>query len=367
MRNVDLFEVFSGPERQNLERIWKKGKRVSHKTRFPTGTLIIHYTLQTSASFTRQYSCSRSCSAWKERRKSLLRVSGTKCEKRRVWHHLAVTKRRNLLRRKTSTLKLCANHRLQLIEIKPQIQLSCKRIIQFLTYQPNYTSPLGVNVPSERNPVMVRLWGQWEIPGDRAGGQCLVWPVSLRNIQGKSLFFTACLFCRDVLQRDSTNADAVYVRALCLYYDDNIDKAVNFFIHSLKLSPDLTKARLTLKVANHFTLHDLVLRDLFPRKRLLDYGLRNAGADSVFCYISTVYQTKQILIVVQKAKALSAKKAQGNEAYKSGKHQEALDIYEEALQIDENNIKTNAKLRYNKALVSSKVFCNLWILTLVTS
>ena len=55
-------------------------------------------------------------------------------------------------------------------------------------------------------------------------------------------------YCSDVLQRDTNNADAVYVRALCLYCDDNIDKAVNFFVHALRLSPDLTKARLTLQV-----------------------------------------------------------------------------------------------------------------------
>lgn len=107
----------------------------------------------------------------------------------------------------------------------------------------------------------------------------------------------------DVLQRDSTNADAVYVRALCLYYDDNIDKAVNFFTHALRLSPDLTKARLTLK----------------------------------------------------KAKALALKKTEGNAAYKSGKLQDAMRIYGEALEIDINNRKTNAKLRYNRALVGSKL------------
>ncbi|XP_077974438.1 dnaJ homolog subfamily C member 7-like [Styela clava] len=107
----------------------------------------------------------------------------------------------------------------------------------------------------------------------------------------------------DALQIDVNNADAVYVRALCLYYDDNIDKAVKFFIQALKLSPDLEKARLTLK----------------------------------------------------KAKALAAKKEEGNEAYKNGRFNEALEFYGEALLIDDNNIKTNAKLRYNRALVASKL------------
>ena len=58
---------------------------------------------------------------------------------------------------------------------------------------------------------------------------------------------------------------------------------------------------------------------------------------------------------LQKAKALVAKKEEGNAAFKSGKAQDAYDLYTEALAIDPNNIFTNSKLYFNRATVCSKV------------
>lgn len=52
----------------------------------------------------------------------------------------------------------------------------------------------------------------------------------------------------DILRLDSTNADALYVRGLCLYYEDCIDKAVQFFIQALRMAPDHEKARLACRV-----------------------------------------------------------------------------------------------------------------------
>lgn len=52
---------------------------------------------------------------------------------------------------------------------------------------------------------------------------------------------------------------------------------------------------------------------------------------------------------------LKAKKEEGNEAFKAGRYQEALDIYTSALNIDVNNKLTNAKLYNNRALVLVKV------------
>ncbi|KAM9192522.1 LOW QUALITY PROTEIN: dnaJ homolog subfamily C member 7-like [Dugong dugon] len=46
----------------------------------------------------------------------------------------------------------------------------------------------------------------------------------------------------DILRMDSTNADALYVRGLCLYYEDCIKKAVQFFVQALKMAPDHDKA-----------------------------------------------------------------------------------------------------------------------------
>ena len=59
------------------------------------------------------------------------------------------------------------------------------------------------------------------------------------------------------LARDSSNADAIYVRGLCLYYQDNIDKAFQHFQQVLRLAPDHTKARDTYRMA----------KKLFQKKR----------------------------------------------------------------------------------------------------
>ncbi|XP_028674549.1 dnaJ homolog subfamily C member 7 [Erpetoichthys calabaricus] len=107
----------------------------------------------------------------------------------------------------------------------------------------------------------------------------------------------------DILRMDSTNADALYVRGLCLYYEDCIDKAVQFFVQALRMAPDHEKARL---------------------------ACRNA-------------------------KALKAKKEEGNQAFKEGNYEAAYTLYTEALTIDPNNIKTNAKLYCNRGTVGAKL------------
>uniref|UniRef100_A0A8C6SZR1 DnaJ homolog subfamily C member 7 n=1 Tax=Neogobius melanostomus TaxID=47308 RepID=A0A8C6SZR1_9GOBI len=107
----------------------------------------------------------------------------------------------------------------------------------------------------------------------------------------------------DILRMDATNADALYVRGLCLYYEDCIDKAVQFFIQALRMAPDHEKARL---------------------------ACRNA-------------------------KALKAKKEEGNQAFKSYNYDAAYQLYTEALAIDPNNIKTNAKLYCNRATAGAKL------------
>jgi hypothetical protein len=51
-----------------------------------------------------------------------------------------------------------------------------------------------------------------------------------------------------ILATDKQNPDAVFVRGLCLYYDDKMDLAVNHFQLLLKLAPDHAKAKETYKV-----------------------------------------------------------------------------------------------------------------------
>ena len=52
----------------------------------------------------------------------------------------------------------------------------------------------------------------------------------------------------DLLRSDSMNADAMYVRGLCLYYEDFVDKAFTHFQQVLRLAPDHQMAKDTYKV-----------------------------------------------------------------------------------------------------------------------
>jgi tetratricopeptide (TPR) repeat protein len=52
----------------------------------------------------------------------------------------------------------------------------------------------------------------------------------------------------DILHVDKQNADAVYVRGMCLYYQDNVERAFSHFQHVLRLAPDHQKAMDIYKV-----------------------------------------------------------------------------------------------------------------------
>lgn len=109
--------------------------------------------------------------------------------------------------------------------------------------------------------------------------------------------------CNEVLRVDAHNVDAIYVKALCFYYQDIPDKATQFFQEVLRVDPDHVKSRTAIK----------------------------------------------------RSKLLLAKKEEGNNFFKSGNNQAAYDTYSEALSIDPKNISTNAKLLCNRALVGSKL------------
>lgn len=107
----------------------------------------------------------------------------------------------------------------------------------------------------------------------------------------------------DVLRLDQTNADALLVRGLCFYYQDNIERAFLHFKQVLLMAPDHAKAR-----------------DIFRR-----------------------------------AKLLKTKKEEGNDAFKAGRYQEAHELYTATLIIDPNNKLTNAKVYFNRAVVLVKL------------
>lgn len=105
------------------------------------------------------------------------------------------------------------------------------------------------------------------------------------------------------MQADSTNAEAVYVRGLCLYYNDNLEKGLVHFQRALALDPDNANAR-AMRI---------------------------------------------------KAKGLKEKKEKGNEFFNAGKFRDAQAVYTEALAIDPRNKDINSKLYYNRALVNLKL------------
>ena len=48
--------------------------------------------------------------------------------------------------------------------------------------------------------------------------------------------------------KDKNNADALYARAMCFYYQDIPDRALQFFAHALRVDPDHKKSRQAIKV-----------------------------------------------------------------------------------------------------------------------
>lgn len=106
-----------------------------------------------------------------------------------------------------------------------------------------------------------------------------------------------------IMQVEASNADAIFVRGLTLYYGDNLDKGIMHFERTLALDPDHKHAK--------------------------------------------VWRTK--------AKSLREKKEKGNELFKNYKFRDALAMYGQALRVDPLNKDTNSKLYYNRALVNTKL------------
>ncbi|XP_065886620.1 dnaJ homolog subfamily C member 7-like [Dysidea avara] len=113
----------------------------------------------------------------------------------------------------------------------------------------------------------------------------------------------ASVICNEILMRDRSNADAIYVKGITFYYQDMSDRATKCFHQVLRLNPDHRPSQ----------------------------------------------------IIIKKSKQLVSKKEEGNAAFKEGRHQQACDLYSEALTIDPFNKITNAKLFCNRALVESKL------------
>ena len=73
----------------------------------------------------------------------------------------------------------------------------------------------------------------------------------------------------DLLQSDSMTADAMYIRGLCLYYEDFVDKAFTHFQQVLRLAPDHQRAKDTYKVSYPYKEFHIVLNIILRQKWLL--------------------------------------------------------------------------------------------------
>lgn len=105
------------------------------------------------------------------------------------------------------------------------------------------------------------------------------------------------------LNTDPSNADVVYVAGLCSYYKSDLDHGLTYFQKALDLEPSHNKAG--------------------PMQF--------------------------------KAKNLKQKKENGDHLFKAGKFRDAHKMYTAALLIDSLNSDFNAKLHFNRALMSSKI------------
>ena len=106
---------------------------------------------------------------------------------------------------------------------------------------------------------------------------------------------------KDVLVSDKSNADALYVRGLCNYFEDETDEAIESFVEVLKISPNHGKAKDAKK----------------------------------------------------KAELLKSKKDAGTAATKAGKLEKAYQLYTDAIAVDPQT--RNAKLYFKRASLGSKL------------
>lgn len=102
---------------------------------------------------------------------------------------------------------------------------------------------------------------------------------------------------------DPMNTDAVHISGLCSYYKGDLESALTYFQKALVLDPDHIKAR----------------------------------------------------IMRFKAKYLKKKKEEALALFKASRFHEAHDIYTESIKFDSSNVNFNAKLHFNRALMTSKM------------
>jgi len=113
----------------------------------------------------------------------------------------------------------------------------------------------------------------------------------------------AQILANDIIREDQFNCEGLYVRGLCLYYQDQTERAYRLFQQLLRTSPDFKKAK-----------------DAYKKARLLE-----------------------------------TTKEEGNQAFRNQDYAKALERYTTALAVDPLNTNTNAKLYNNRGTVNYKL------------
>eukprot|EP01134_Creolimax_fragrantissima_P000388 CFRG0388T1 len=124
----------------------------------------------------------------------------------------------------------------------------------------------------------------------------------LEGLLGQKKYEVVCNDAAALLRENQTDAEAMYIRGLALYYQGNSDSALSHLVQCLKSYPDHAKAREFRKII----------------------------------------------------KQVDTSKKAGNEAYKAGKYEEAYALYTSAIEVDASNNFTNSRLYSNRAAVSQQ-------------
>ena len=176
--------------------------------------------------------------------------------------------------------------------------------------------------------------------------------------------------CSGILRMNNNNTEALYVRGLCKYEMGDTDQAIMHFKRALQGDPDHKRSRTKLKVgtscgvrrsccqvdlyfcqgspkiiacAAHRVQDAHVSYSVAGHQRRIDYP--NSPVVHICVYTGALQLTKSLVSL----------KEQGKQALSSGKYDDALKFYTEALEIDPANQINMAKLYYNRCLVKSKV------------
>jgi len=127
--------------------------------------------------------------------------------------------------------------------------------------------------------------------------------LSAESLAMSGKYQDAQILANEILRKDEHNLEALYVRGICFYYQDQTERAFNLFQSLLRTAPDFQKAK--------------------------------------DCY--------------KKAKSLESTKQSGNDAFRNQDYAKALELYTQALNIDPLNKVTNSKLYNNRGFANMKL------------